>query len=699
MDDPRLPAFLPVAERTRLLATSTRRHNPAGLQPRFVCGTRSNPVLQEGLSCQASSRRLWQARLSVFARPTQREPRTHMREAGVACTDSAGPQASLHAPPRALASTRDLSTSPVPLPGACLFSDAPLPLSRLRRSVSGWSPSSPSSAPASEPPVSSPPCLAATSAASASPPDAVLQSPVPPAASAPAPSSAEGAADASASNTLHVVYIIGPTGVGKTRLGVELCLALQQRGQPAEIISADSMQVYRGCDIATAKATAEEQKLVPHHLLDICDVGEHFSVLRFLRLATKKVSDLQARGVVPVVVGGTQLYLQHLLWRSLLDRYLDASESDKQHSASSRSRESLEKFSDAALYDKLKALDPERAAQLHPRDRRRVIRSIETTQSTGVPHSELMRREREASIQEGLRYPSCILWLDCRDGDIHQRRLETRVDQMLQHGLLRECGWVVDTLGVADRWLRSDARGGQPLNEDEEHARLPEGQRGQRDSTAEASGQKAEGEGCGKAASEESGNDQDEDAEEAGKKQPGVLQSIGYKEFVPLLLHQRHDEQLRGAASSSSPRSPPASLASGSSCRFGCPAGTLCPPTVASSAACLVLRSRQYAKKQRRWIINKFLLRQQNLPLYLLDTSNGENPHAWEKEIRDPATRIVEDFLRGAPFKEDHPYAAAAHLSDREKARRETLRALSQQGPDNPPQVGIDPWVDGGLNG
>nr|CEL69908.1 TPA: tRNA dimethylallyltransferase,mitochondrial [Neospora caninum Liverpool] len=600
------------------------------------------------------------------------------------------------------------SPSSPSLPSSSSPSSPSLPSSSSPSSPSLPSSSSPSSPSLPSSSSSSSPSLPSSSSSSSVAPSAPPAS-SPSSFSVPLSSlSSVSAAPSSASlNPRGVVFILGPTGVGKTRLSVEIALAMQRQGQAAEIISADSMQVYRGCDIATAKASVEERKLVPHHLLDICDVDAHFSVLRFLHLATGTIDALHARGVLPIVVGGTQLYLQHLLWRSLLDRYPPEDSDSEKQDQTGRSGSSLERFSTETLYVELKNLDPERAAQLHPRDRRRIIRSIETTQSTGVPHSELMRREREASIQEGLRYPSCILWLDCRDEDIHRRRLDKRVDQMLQAGLLRECEWLLDALGLPDERGQSSAncRGGDAENPDPDSERVE----GRQETGRELERQKVQDQQglslCGKAllrhsdAGEGTARVETEGdtpgeaaAPDAGeeKRLPGVLQSIGYKEFIPFLLHQRHARLQQPPVSSST-------LSDGS-CRFGCPNGTMCPPTVASAAACVVTRSCQYAKKQRRWIVNKFLLRQQHLPLYLLDTSHGENARSWSSDVYDPALRIVQDFLKGVPFKEDHPQAAAAHLSEKEKAKRERLKVLSAHGPGVSSAVGKDPWLDGGLN-
>ncbi|KFH09673.1 tRNA dimethylallyltransferase [Toxoplasma gondii VAND] len=644
------------------------------------------------------SERLLPLRLSVTS---VQEDKRHFEESASFAPASgfaspASPSTSLAPFPSFLLSLSACASLPPSISSSSTQASSPSPSSSSTLSSSFSSSSLPASSPASP----------SRSSASASPSSSV-SSVAPPLASA-VPSRG-------------VVFILGPTGVGKTRLSVEVALALQRRGQAAEIVSADSMQVYKGCDIATAKASVEEQKQVPHHLLDICDVDSHFSVLRFLQLATQTIEALHARGVLPIVVGGTQLYLQHLLWRSLLDRYLHEDLESEMQDKSSGSCSPLDRFSTETLYAELKKLDPERAAHLHPRDKRRIIRSIETTQSTGVPHSELMRREREASIREGLRYPSCILWLDCRDEAVHRRRLEKRVEQMLQAGLLQECEWLLDTLGLYEgrgegaRVSDSTApeEGAKEAGREPEKKRVKttaeRGVSSDGNATAatvpgDAKGDTTLVETSGDSACEDRASRKAEPAAGGETRLPGVLQSIGYKEFIPFLLHQRQKQRQQtptastSASTGSSSCSSSSTLSDSSSCRFGCPAGTLCPPTLASAAACLVTRSCQYAKKQRRWIVNKFLLRQQHLPLYLLDTSHAENEQAWHDETHEPAIRIVHEFLNNKPFTEDHPHAAAAHLSEAEKAKRERLKALSGQASGVASTVGKDPWVDGGLN-
>ena len=170
-----------------------------------------------------------------------------------------------------------------------------------------------------------------------------------------------------------VVVVAGPTATGKTRLGILLAQALG-----GEIVSADSMQVYRRMDVGTAKATAEERAAAPHHMLDVAEPRENYSVSRYVAAASRCCDDILARGKLPIVVGGTGLYIDSLL----SGRDFAACEED-----GARLREALNARWDAeggeALLEELAAFDPARAAKLHPGDRRRIVRAIEIYRLTG----------------------------------------------------------------------------------------------------------------------------------------------------------------------------------------------------------------------------------------------------------------------------------------------------------------------------
>lgn len=176
-----------------------------------------------------------------------------------------------------------------------------------------------------------------------------------------------------------IVIIAGPTASGKSSLGVELALSLG-----GEIINADSMQVYRGMDVGTAKPTLEEQKGIPHHLLDVVDPDEDFNAATFRSMALALVREICSRGKICLVVGGTGLYIKALLGGLF-----------RSPPADPRLRETLrlecDNHGSTRLYERLKLLDPESASRVHPNDKVRIIRSLEIIHLTNRRPSELSR--------------------------------------------------------------------------------------------------------------------------------------------------------------------------------------------------------------------------------------------------------------------------------------------------------------------
>ena len=218
-----------------------------------------------------------------------------------------------------------------------------------------------------------------------------------------------------------VVIISGPTASGKSSLGVELALALG-----GEIISADSMQVYRGMDVGTAKPTLEEQREIPHHLLDVVDPDEEFNAAIFRSMALPLVRKIRSKGKICLVVGGTGLYIKSLLGGLL-----------KSPPADPRLRESLglecENHGLTRLYERLRRLDPESAGKIHPNDRTRIIRSLEIIRLTNRRLSELS--EEHAFGEKALRALKLYLKVD-RDRLYH--RINQRSAAMVKHGLIEE---------------------------------------------------------------------------------------------------------------------------------------------------------------------------------------------------------------------------------------------------------------------
>ena len=219
-----------------------------------------------------------------------------------------------------------------------------------------------------------------------------------------------------------VIVLAGPTAVGKTELSLELAEALN-----AEIVSADSMQVYRGMDIGTAKASPEERARVPHHLIDAADPSEDFSIARYVELGREVLKDIQARGKVPLIVGGTGFYIQALL------KDLDFSEEKEERPLREKYRILAETEGPEALHRRLKAIDPDAAAAIHPNNIKRVIRALEYFEETGSRISAL----NEAQTGQESPYRVLYFVLNLPRAELY-RRIELRVDQMMEEGLLEE---------------------------------------------------------------------------------------------------------------------------------------------------------------------------------------------------------------------------------------------------------------------
>lgn len=228
-----------------------------------------------------------------------------------------------------------------------------------------------------------------------------------------------------------VIAVAGPTASGKSDLGLKLA---QRLG--GEIVCMDSMQIYRRMDIGTAKPTAQERALLPHHMLDVADPTEAYAVADYAVAAEQVIAQILSRGRVPILVGGTGLYL-----KALMDGLsLGGTGGDE------RLRAELNALADEPggkerLHARLAAVDPETAARLHPNDRRRVIRAIEVFEQTGVP----MSRQNHAAQDRPFRVlPLALDW----PRELLYARLETRVHRMMEMGLLSEVRALLES-GVA----------------------------------------------------------------------------------------------------------------------------------------------------------------------------------------------------------------------------------------------------------
>lgn len=223
---------------------------------------------------------------------------------------------------------------------------------------------------------------------------------------------------------MDVLCIVGPTAVGKTKMSIELAKQLN-----GEIISGDSMQIYRGMDIGTAKATMDERQGIPHHLIDEKNPDEPYSVAAFQQTVRAKMEEIKSRGKLPIIVGGTGLYIKSVLY-------------DYEFAGESESKEVDEAkyghLSNEELHAKLAAVDEAGAKDIHPNNRKRVIRALEIYETSGVKKSEMIEKQEHKMI-----YDACLIGLT-DDRNVLYDRINKRVDTMYETGLVEEVKTLFD---------------------------------------------------------------------------------------------------------------------------------------------------------------------------------------------------------------------------------------------------------------
>nr|XP_020498787.1 tRNA dimethylallyltransferase [Labrus bergylta] len=353
-----------------------------------------------------------------------------------------------------------------------------------------------------------------------------------------------------------LVVILGATGTGKSKLAIEIGKRLR-----GEIISADSMQVYHGLNIITNKVTAEERAQCRHHMISFIDpLVSSYTVVDFRNKALALIDDMHSRSRLPIIVGGTNYYIESLLWKVLLDTGQENEESgDGGEGAPDRKLE-LEKLGGAELHKRLTEVDPKMAAMLHPNDRRKIARSLQIHEETGVPHSRWLEEQRGQEGSDGLGGPlrfsdPCIFWLHA-DMEALDKRLDARVDDMLSAGLIAE---------LRDFHVCYNQQRVQGDSQDYQH---------------------------------------------------GIFQSIGFKEFhdyltVPESSSQQEKDALRD-----------------------------------KGVEALKIATRRYARKQNKWVRNRFLKRPgDNVPVvYGLDVTDVSR---WEETVLNPALQILDSLSKG----------------------------------------------------
>lgn len=229
---------------------------------------------------------------------------------------------------------------------------------------------------------------------------------------------------------MTVLCVVGPTASGKTKMAV--ALARQLNG---EVVSVDSMQIYRGMTIGTAAPTAEEMEGVPHHMIAVADPAEQWSAARFCQAADACIQGILSRGKLPVLAGGTGLYLDALI------RGDDFAPGCQGGQTRLRLQQELWELGPQEMLRRLEAVDPETAARLHLRDERRILRALEVYEETGEPMSLRDRRGR----QRPDRYEAVYIGLSFRDREDLRQRIDRRVDEMVRRGLLQEVQALLDS--------------------------------------------------------------------------------------------------------------------------------------------------------------------------------------------------------------------------------------------------------------
>lgn len=264
----------------------------------------------------------------------------------------------------------------------------------------------------------------------------------------------------------NILVICGPTASGKTALAAELALRFG-----GEVVSADSMQVYRRMDIGTAKPTRSEQRGVPHHMIDVAEPEENYSVARYVADAVPIVDGILARGKLPIIAGGTGLYIDHLVAGRQFAPFQPDSGLRPQLQARAR-EEGL-----PALYAQLAQVDPDAAGSIHPNDEKRIIRALEVFLSTGKPLSQHDRESREAPS----RYAPLTISLNFAQRPWLWERIDRRVDEMMARGLEGEVRGLLDA-GISRQCTAMQAIGykeiagalcsGRPAREGAEEVKL-----------------------------------------------------------------------------------------------------------------------------------------------------------------------------------------------------------------------------------
>ena len=220
-----------------------------------------------------------------------------------------------------------------------------------------------------------------------------------------------------------IICVVGPTASGKTGLGIALAKHFD-----GEVISADSMQIYRDMHIASAAPDDSETDGVPHHLVEFLPYGSSYTVADYVKAAREKIDEIVLRGKMPIIVGGTGLYINSLV------NNVEFIESETDYELRERITKEFDRVGGEEMLEHLREIDPDTAAKLHANDKKRIIRAFEIYESTGNTKSF----NDEQSVKNESPYDACMIGITYRDREKLYERINTRVDIMLQNGLLEE---------------------------------------------------------------------------------------------------------------------------------------------------------------------------------------------------------------------------------------------------------------------
>lgn len=223
---------------------------------------------------------------------------------------------------------------------------------------------------------------------------------------------------------IPLLIIVGPTASGKTRLSVEIA-----KHYDGEIISADSMQIYKKMDVGTAKVKEEEKQGIPHYMIDIVDPNVEFSVAEYEKMTKPIIDNIYNRGKIPIVVGGTGLYIDSLIYTMNFSDFVN------NHEFRNALKNIVSVYGNEYLFNKLKKIDPIVAKKLHPNDIRRVIRALEVYQFTGKTISHY---QEQSSNRLNTKYNPIMIGLNYRDRNKLYKKIDNRVDEMIKNNLVDE---------------------------------------------------------------------------------------------------------------------------------------------------------------------------------------------------------------------------------------------------------------------